>query len=452
MKKESNAKYWIWLSQALGYNNRKIKGLCELYQDISTFVEGGVEEWKLSGLLRVSDIQKLKATDFRETEEILRKCKKYGYSVICIDEEEYPQCVYNIYAPPAVLYVAGTLPDVDHVLTIGIVGTRSASNYGLKNSFQIGYALSKYGVYTVSGGALGVDCASHRGTLAADGVTVCVLGCGINYNYLRENAGMRRAITKRGAVISEYPPDTPPKPYHFPARNRLIAALSQGVLIIESGKSSGSLITADFALEQGKELFALLGNNSPNNEGSNYRIKEGTAIPITDFMDIILAFRGRYHREEQKQPDIALMAEYEEIPVKNGKHIGKRQKGIKKAALDYTIDDLLDETPSPSEKRAKKQERKSEKTQEEIGGERQEEKSVETQEELPAPKKTEQIINVKLTGDESTVYQHLSGVPVHIDTIVKETGLPIFRVLSALTQLEMKGLTVSSKGRKFSLK
>ena len=111
-----------------------------------------------------------------------------GYQLLCIDDDRYPECLRNIYAPPAVLYIDGNMPDVDNVLTIAVVGTRTASNYGISNSYKIGYSLSKYGVYTVSGGALGVDCASHRGTLAAGGVTVCVLGCGINYRYLMENA------------------------------------------------------------------------------------------------------------------------------------------------------------------------------------------------------------------------------------------------------------------------
>ena len=225
---------------------------------------------------------------------------------------------------------------------------------------------------------------------------------------------MRKAITKRGAVISEYPPDTPAKPYHFPARNRMIAALSQGVLIIESGKHSGSLITADFALEQGKELFALLGNNSSNNEGSNERIKEGTAIPVTDFMDIVLAFRGRYFKEEKKPIDITALADAEDIPVKHGKRAGKRHKEFQKPSKEYSIDEVLGNQPEPEK-----------------------------------PKRQS---NVNLTGDESKVYQCLSAEPVHIDTIVRESKLPVFRVLGALTQLEMKGLTVSSQGRKFSLK
>lgn len=407
--KLSNAVYWIWLSQVLGYNNPKYKMLYELYDDISEFYAGGQKEWKLSGLLKTSEIDALKKASFSEAEKLVERCDKMGYRLICLDDREYPECLRSIYAPPALLYVEGNLPDVDNVLTIAIVGTRRASNYGVSNSYKIGYSLSKYGVYTVSGGALGVDCASHRGTLAADGVTICVLGCGINYRYLMENAGMRHAITKNGAVISEYPPDTPPKPYHFPARNRIIAGLSQGVVIIESGKNSGSLITADFALEMGRELFALLGNNSANNEGSNDRIKEGTAIPITDFMDIITAFEGRYYRDEPRESEEISLADIEAVPVKGKKPIREHQNGYTSREYPYTNGDIIDDV-KPKHKQ-----------------------------------------NVNVTGDAKTIYEYLGTEPVHIDKICADLGIPIFKVLSALTSLEVKQLVKSEPGRYFSI-
>ena len=410
--KLSNAVYWIWLSQVLGYNNPKYKMLYELYDDISELYTGGVKEWKLCGLLKQTEINDLKKASFSEAEKLVERCEKMGYKLISLDDREYPDCLRSIYAPPALLYVEGNLPDVDNVLTIAIVGTRRASNYGVSNSYKIGYSLSKYGVYTVSGGALGVDCASHRGTLAAGGVTICVLGCGINYRYLMENAGMRQAITKNGAVISEYPPDTPPKPYHFPARNRIIAGLSQGVVIIESGKSSGSLITADFALDMGRELFALLGNNSANNEGSNERIKEGTAIPITDFMDIITAFEGRYYHDEPTESEDISLADIEAVPVKGKKRIQEQQNRYPTRDYPYKTDDVIndDYRHRPEHKQ-----------------------------------------DVTVTGEAKMIYEYLSAEPVHIDKICADLGIPIFKVLSALTSLEVKQLVKSEPGRYFSI-
>ena len=400
----SNARYWIWIAGALGFNCDKVNKLYELYTDINEFYTGGMAEWRFCGIFTPGELQKLKNTSIQSADEILLKCQKLGYSVIAIDDDLYPECLRNIYASPAVLYVDGNLPDVDNILSIGIVGTRKASGYGVQNAYKFGYALSRYGACVVSGGALGVDCASHRGVLASDGVTVCVLGCGINTNYLSENREMRKSIAKRGAVISEYPPDSPALPYNFPARNRIIAALSDGVLIIESGKKSGSLITADFALDMGKELFALLGNNSPQNEGSNARIKEGTAVPVTDFMDILSAFSGRYPEDGAFDFDNLNFADIEQVPVKSSTAAKPKAKNKKTETND-------------------------------------------NKEEIPAPAKPKK--ELKLEGVEKQVYEFLTAEPVHIDEISEKLGIPVYGVSSALTKLMIMGVVKAEPGRRF---
>lgn len=410
-----NASEWIWLTQALGYNNHKLFKLYELYADIKEFIDGGEREWRFSGILSSNDIEKLKQTDTVVSHLILERCKFFDYSVITIDDEQYPDKLRHIYAPPAVLYAEGQLSALHMPLTIGVVGTRTASSYGTTNSYKFGYALSKSGVATVSGGALGVDCACHRGSLAANGVTVCVRGCGINHPYLIENAKMRQAITQRGAVISEYPPDDAPKPYHFPARNRIIAGLCDGLLVIEAGEKSGSLITVNLALDMGKEIFALLGNNSPQNKGSNERIKEGTAIPVTDFMDILAAFNNRFLAEDEITFDNIHFADMEGIPVKHRK---RRRKTKKQSASGNSKkkDDALSSKPAEEEK-------------------------------TPLPKELPE-----LTEAQEKVYQFLSDTPTHIDTIAEELGIPVFKVLSILSQLEMKDLVSAMQGRNFKLK
>lgn len=405
-----NAKYWIWITLVLGYNNPKVKRIYELFPDVSLFYAGSEREWRFCGIFTENEISKFKKTSLKSADKIISKCEKLGYTVMTIDDENYPECLINIYSPPAVIYINGNFPDVDNRLTIGIVGTRKATKYGLDNSYKIAYALSKYGVATISGGALGVDCASHRGSLAADGVTICVLGCGINCNYLKENEKMREAISKRGAVISEYPPDEKPRNFYFPARNRIISALSDGVLIIESGATSGSLITANYAVEQGKEVFALLGNNSPQNEGSNNRIKEGSAIPITDFMDILNTFDNIYVTDEEVDFDKIDFDDIEAIPVKG------------KSPLK-SID---------SEKFNKKSQK-----------EKKKEISI-------VEIKHKDNINVSDTA--RTIYKYISNEPVHIDKISFDLDIPIFRVLSSLTELEMNGLVEALPGRRYILK
>ena len=416
-----NAVYWILLTRALGYNSPKFKKISEMYSSVPDFIRAGESEWKFCGIFNSSDIERLNKAKAADAEKILDRCRQLGYSVLALDDADYPQRLYNIYAPPAVLYISGSLPDFDERLSIGIVGTRRASRYAIENSYKFAYALSKFNAVTVSGGALGVDCASHRGALAAGGVTVCVRGCGINSRYLRDNEKMRQAITVRGAVISEYPPDTEPRSFYFPARNRIIAALSDGVLLIEAGVKSGSLITANLALDMGKDLFALLSSNDPRNEGSNNRIKEGTAVPVTDFMDIIAYYdSGRFGASsDQLDFDGILFADIEAVPVK------KEARQPEKAK------------PKPENTAGKK----SEKPKESEKPEKAEEKT-----------KKQPYREIEISGDAEKVYKCLSAQPVHIDIIAEKSGLSVSRVLVTLTLLELQGAVRSLPGRKFNLK
>lgn len=415
-----NKRIWIWITQVLGYNTPKVRRIYELYSDINDFYNGGEREWRFCGIFSQNDIRKLKCTDISVADKIISRCNELKYSVLAIDDEKYPQCLRDIECPPAVIYVSGTMPDVDNRLTIGIVGTRRATKYGIDNSYKFGYALSKYGVATVSGGALGVDCASHRGSLAADGVTICVRGCGINASYLSENAGMRNAITKKGAVISEYPPDETPRTYYFPARNRIIAALSDGVLIIESGIKSGSLITANLAGEMGKKVYALLGNNNPQNEGSNERIKDGTAIPVTDFMDILTSFDNLYATSDKIDFNNLSLEDIEAVPVKGMSNLKKKKlKNNLTSTISY------------------------EKNNKKIYCETENDNST---------NEIKHKENLNLNTTAQSVYDYIGNEPVHIDKIAADLNIPVFKVLASLTILEMKGLIQALQGRRYILK
>lgn len=290
----NSARFWIWLTLATGVNNPKHKRIYETYDSIADFYNGGVYEWRLCGIFSPKDIDSLENTRLSQADEVIAKCKNLGHDVICIDDPEYPQKLKDIYAPPCVLYVWGKLPDVDDRLSIAMVGTRNATQYGVMASHTLSASLSKLGVVIVSGGALGIDSASHTGTLEAGGTTICVLGCGIDHRYLMSNASMRRNIASTGAVISEYPPGTQSYPSNFPVRNRIISGLSDGVIVVEADAKSGSLITVNHALEQGREVFAVMGNiNSRYSTGTNKMIKDG-ATPVTSYMDVIEAFPNYY--------------------------------------------------------------------------------------------------------------------------------------------------------------
>jgi len=224
--------------------------------------------------------------DIKCLENDLVSARKSGVKIITCFDHGYPTLLKEIPGAPIVLYVLGSLTAQDN-LAVGIVGSRRASLYGLSSAEKFASQLSAYGITIVSGMARGVDTYAHRGALKAKGRTIAVMGSGFNHIYPAENAGLAQEISSSGAVISEFPMDTKPLPQNFPRRNRLISGLSLGVLITEAARNSGALITADFALEQGREVFALPGRiDAVGSMGANDLLKQGAKM-VTDCDDIL---------------------------------------------------------------------------------------------------------------------------------------------------------------------
>ncbi|PIQ87771.1 MAG: DNA-protecting protein DprA [Candidatus Omnitrophica bacterium CG11_big_fil_rev_8_21_14_0_20_43_6] len=216
----------------------------------------------------------------------LALAKKSGVRIITFLDPDYPPALKEIPAYPIVLYCSGRILEVDHQ-AIGIVGSRRSSLYGLNQAESFAVQLSQQGLTIVSGMARGVDTYAHRGALKAGGRTIAVLGSGFNRIYPQENAELAQQIATCGAVISEFPMNAEPLPVNFPRRNRLISGLSLGVLITEAARNSGALITADFALEQGREVFALPGRiDAVGSMGTNALLKQGAKI-VTCCDDIL---------------------------------------------------------------------------------------------------------------------------------------------------------------------
>lgn len=211
----------------------------------------------------------------------------YEIKVISINDSNYPKLLKQIYDPPKILYAIGDT-EILNGINVAIVGCRDASKYGINCSKYFSYNLAKEGINIVSGLANGIDSYAHVGTLEANGKTIAVVGCGLDIVYPKENKILEEQILKNGGVIiSEYPLKTKPERRHFPQRNRIISGISKGVIVVEAKEKSGSLITADFAIEQGREVFAVPGNiNSNNSIGTNGLIKEG-AIPVCNYQDVL---------------------------------------------------------------------------------------------------------------------------------------------------------------------
>lgn len=207
--------------------------------------------------------------------------------VIYQAEKNYPEKLRRIYAPPAKLYLLGD-ETILNKPSIAIIGCRQASDYGKKVAFRFAYELAKQGVVVISGLARGIDTCSHLGSVKANGQTIAILGSGFGHIYPEENKGLCREIIQKGGVIlTEYAPESKPEKMHFPARNRLISGLSNGVLVVEAKEKSGTLITVDYALDQGKDVFMIPGNiTSQNSNGTNSLIQQGAKL-VTKVEDIL---------------------------------------------------------------------------------------------------------------------------------------------------------------------
>ena len=212
---------------------------------------------------------------------------KSRIKIIKIEDKNYPEKLKNIYNPPKVLYVLGNEKILNET-TIAIVGSRDCTKYGAQNAYKFAYEISKRNIGVISGFARGIDAYAHKGALLEKGKTIAVLGCGLDIIYPSENFELYKKIVQvGGAIITEYPLGTKPEKYHFPERNRIISGLSEKILVIEAKERSGALITVNYALEQGKDVYAIPGNiTNINSIGTNELIKEG-AFLVTNIQDIV---------------------------------------------------------------------------------------------------------------------------------------------------------------------
>lgn len=290
--------YWVWLSSLAGLGPVKARRLLEKYGHPQVLYDLPESKLKEQGLLTQKNMDELLS---REKREGLSKIKdlmlKNNIKVITLFDKSYPEKLKHIYDPPVAIYYRGSFALSE--FSVAVVGSRRTTNYGFITAKKLSYELALRGVQIVSGMARGIDSIAHEGCLDAGGRTVAVLGCGPDYIYPPENARLYESIIKSGGLIlSEYPPGTPPLQYNFPARNRIISGISSGVLIVEAAQRSGSLITASYALEQGREVFAVPGNiDCAYSSGTNRLIREGAKI-VLGVGDILEEFGYR----EEKAP------------------------------------------------------------------------------------------------------------------------------------------------------
>ena len=250
-------KYWIWFSMINKIGAKTQKDLLERYKTPEKIWRLTKDEIQKNNILDDNKIDIIINEKYRQNlDNYIEYMEKNSIKMITIQDEKYPEKLRNIYDPPVVLYVKGN-EKILPIPSIAIIGSRNCSSYGKQTAMQFAYNLSKHNINIISGLARGIDTYAHLGAIKAQKPTIAVVGCGIDIIYPEENKNIFEKITENGAVISEYAIGTKPEKTNFPARNRIISAISDGVLVVEAGKTSGSNITVDFALEHGKNVYSI---------------------------------------------------------------------------------------------------------------------------------------------------------------------------------------------------
>ena len=280
-------KYWIWLASVEGLGPVKKFALLNKFETAKRIYNATEKEiLKVDGMSDKIVQNMQKAKDAKLLEKYEKYILKNDIKIINISDDNYPAKLKNIYAPPITIFAKGDISLLNSK-SIAIVGSREPSKYGIYVAEKFSKELSKEGITIVSGLARGIDTFAHVGALSSFGKTIAVLGSGIDVVYPKENAKYYREISEKGLIISEYIVGTAPESKNFPQRNRIISGLSDGVLVVEARKNSGTMITTDFALEQGKELYVIPGNITSNlSAGTNNLIKDGAKL-VSDVYDIL---------------------------------------------------------------------------------------------------------------------------------------------------------------------
>ncbi|MFZ5352095.1 MAG: DNA-processing protein DprA [Bacillota bacterium] len=275
----SDKKFSVWLTSLPGIGAKSSMALVKYFGSAEAVFESSYDDLIKSGVVTAEQANTIgNNKNIEKINSYMRCVKEHGIDIHIYNDTDYPENLKSIYDPPLVLYARGKIKKEDN-LSVAIIGSRKASEYGLKTAEKLAYQLACEGVTIISGMALGIDSAAHRGALKAGGRTIAVFGCGLMHVYPRTGLSLCKDIIKNGAVVSEYPISFEARPEFFPARNRIVSGMSKAIIVVEAGLKSGTLITTDFALDQGRDVFAVPGSiNSPNSKGTNNLIKNGAKL------------------------------------------------------------------------------------------------------------------------------------------------------------------------------
>ena len=296
--------YWLALTLTPGVGGIFIKRLLDRFGTPESVFQAPLQELlQIEGLGEKVAREIQKGPVEKKVEKELYLLKEVGGKIMTIKDESYPKRLKEIYDPPPLLYIRGDLKEEDE-LAVAIVGSRKTTPYGRWITEKMGQELARHGITIVSGMARGIDSHAHWGALSGGGRTIAVLGSGVDMVYPPENRNLYKRIIDQGAVVSEFPMSSPPEGGHFPKRNRIISGLSIGVVVVQAGMESGSLITANYALEQGREVFAVPGNvGSESSRGTHQLIKDGAKL-VESSEDILEEVLPQWRRERETPQEV----------------------------------------------------------------------------------------------------------------------------------------------------
>jgi DNA processing protein len=298
----NDKKFWVGFNLIKGIGAVRMQGLVAYFGELESAWRAAPDELMQSGLGAKVVERVIQARDNVDLDMVWGKIEKQGIKILTWQDEAYPGRLKEIDQPPPVLYIRGEyLPD--DLFAVAIVGTRRVTPYGRQITEELSSFLAANGMTVISGLARGVDAVAHQATLKAGGRTIGVLGSGVDKIYPPEHRALAEQMMERGAIISDYAPGTPPDASNFPPRNRIISGLSLAVVVVEAGETSGALITAEFAAEQGREIFAVPGSIlAPQSKGTNKLIQNG-ALPlltVTDLMQALDITRVSEHKAARR--------------------------------------------------------------------------------------------------------------------------------------------------------
>lgn len=383
-------KYWLWLTTAPALSNRAKLLLLEHFSSPENVYYAQPDELCLVEGVTKQQAEALADKSLDRAERVLANCAKDGQFIVTIDDAAYPARLRDTYDPPVLLYGKGSMPLFDEEAAVAVVGTRKCTPYGTGAASQLGYEMARQGGLVVSGLARGIDSAALEGALRGGGFTAAVLGGGVDVIYPPENRRLYEDIAATGVLLSEYPPGTEALGRHFPVRNRILSGLSLAVVVVEAPARSGALITANDALEQGRDVFAVPGPiNAWTSRGCNQLLRDGAGAAL-EAWDVLGTYQAQFPRKlrpvRESMPEKPKGPAEETPPVRPAEKPEEPAKAPARPVLDLAKD----------------------------GG--------------------------ALTDDQKRILRVLPvDRPLLADEAAVLTELPVRRVLSALTMLEIDG-------------